>query len=66
VFFVVVRTLKEGMELVWRLEGSRIAVYPKTFKTLHELFKGAIEYGEEEKREIEKELIKRTSEESKP
>ncbi|MEM2146070.1 MAG: AbrB/MazE/SpoVT family DNA-binding domain-containing protein [Candidatus Jordarchaeaceae archaeon] len=47
--------IREGMEMVWRIENNKIILEPKTFRSLHERFKGKAMYAtEKDKQEVEK------------
>lgn len=46
--------IREGMEILWRVEDNKIILEPKTFRSLHGRFKGSARYAtEKDKQEVE-------------
>ncbi len=50
--------IKEGMELLWEVDGDRIIIKPSSLMELVGRFEGAVEYTEEVKEEVEKLFLK--------
>nr|MDO8079242.1 AbrB/MazE/SpoVT family DNA-binding domain-containing protein [Candidatus Freyarchaeota archaeon] len=56
--------IREGMEILWRVEGNKIILEPKTFRNLHGIFKGTARYTtEKDKQEVETVFLRDGAEE---
>ncbi len=51
--------IREGMELLWDVEGDRIILKPVSLMDLVARFEGAVDYTEEVKEEVERLFLQR-------
>jgi len=51
--------IREGMELLWDVEGGRIILKPVSLMDLVARFEGAVDYTEEVKEEVERLFLQR-------
>ena len=51
--------IREGMELLWDVEGDRIILKPVSLMDLVARFEGAVDYTEEIKEEVERLFLQR-------